>query len=222
MDRENFEPLAAHQSFPESEMIQRSRQFYQALQRRRSVRDFSDRKIPLEVIQNCIRAAGTAPNGANLQPWHFAVVSTSKIKREIRKLAEEEEKEFYENRAPQQWLEALKPLGTDPNKPFLEQAPHLVIVFGKSYSVSPSGQKTKNYYVNESVGIATGILIQAFHDAGLATLTHTPSPMAFLNPILNRPDNERPFLILVVGYPAKNAQVPKIKKKTLDEISTYH
>lgn len=222
MNPDHFEPLTDFRSFPEPEMIRRSERFYQNIRRRRSVRDFSDRDFPLEVIQNCIRAAGTAPNGANLQPWHFSVVSSPAIKSEIRRLAEEEEREFYEKRATQEWLEALAPLGTDQHKPFLETAPHLVIVFGKSYSLDPSGEKIRNYYVSESVGIATGFLIHALHDAGLATLTHTPSPMKFLNPILGRPDNERPYLILVVGYPAKNVRVPKITKKTLHEITTYH
>ena len=222
MDPDHFEPLADFKSFPEPEMVRRSEHFYQDIRRRRSVRDFSDRAIPLEVIQNCIRAAGTAPNGANLQPWHFSVVSSSAIKKEIRRLAEEEEKEFYEKRASQEWLDALAPLGTDKHKPFLETAPHLVVVFGKTYSLGSAGKRIKNYYVSESVGIATGFLIHALHDAGLVTLTHTPSPMKFLNPILDRPDNERPFLILVVGYPAENARVPKIRKKSLHEITTYH
>jgi nitroreductase len=173
------------------------------------------------VINNCILAAGTAPSGANLQPWHFVVVSDPKIKKQIRKAAEEEEKEFYTKRAPKEWLDALAPLGTNEHKPFLEKAPILIAIFAKSFDMLPDGRKVKQYYSQESVGIATGMLITAVHNAGLVSLTHTPSPMNFLNEILGRPNNERPFLILVVGYPADGVKVPDIKKKALEEIVTY-
>ena len=166
-------------------------------------------------------AAGTAPNGANRQPWHFVVVSNPDIKKRIREAAEKEEEAFYSGRAPDDWLEALAPLGTDANKPFLETAPYLIVIFAQTYELSKDGGKTKNYYVQESVGIATGLLITAIHEAGLVSLTHTPSPMGFLNEILGRPLNERPYLILVVGYPDKEAQVPDISKKSLDEIATF-
>jgi nitroreductase len=196
-------------------------EFYESIKTRRTVRDFAATPVPKDVIQNAIRAAGTAPNGANLQPWHFVAVSNPEIKRRIRQAAEAEEREFYASRAPQEWLEALMPLGTDANKPFLEVAPYLIVVFEQAYGVKPDGSKFKHYYVPESVGIATGFLIAALHSAGLATLTHTPSPMAFLSEILERPGNERAFLILVVGYPAENAVVPVIGKKPLEELATF-
>jgi nitroreductase len=185
------------------------------------VRDFSDKPVPKEVIENCIKAAGTAPSGANLQPWHFVVVSNPEIKKKIRIAAEEEEKEFYSNRAPKEWLEVLEPLGTDEHKPFLEIAPYLIAIFYKSYDLLPDGRQVKQYYAIESAGIATGILITAIHKAGLVSLTHTPSPMNFLNDILSRPKNERPFLLLIVGYPATDAKVPDIKKKSLQEIASF-
>ena len=191
------------------------------MQRRRTIRTFSNRPVPREIIEECIRAAGTAPNGANMQPWHFVVVSDPVVKKQIREGAEKEEREFYERRASDEWLEALAPLGTDWRKPFLEDAPYLIVIFGLSNTILLDGTKRKNYYVNESVGIATGILITAIHHAGLASLTHTPSPMAFLNKILKRPPNERPFLVLVVGYPAEGTTVPDINKKSLDEITTF-
>ena len=199
----------------------RALEFYEGIKTRRTVRDFAATPVPKDVIQNAIRAAGTAPNGANLQPWHFVAVSNSEIKRRIREAAESEEREFYASRAPQEWLEALAPLGTDANKPFLEVAPYLIVIFGQAYGVKPDGSKFKHYYVPESVGIATGFLIAALHSAGLATLTHTPSPMAFLSEILERPVNERAFLILVVGYPAENAVVPVIHKRPLEELATF-
>lgn len=201
-------------------MLARSSEFLERMEQRRSVRQFSSRSVPWEIIENCLRAAATAPSGANMQPWHYVVVSDSELKLRIRMAAEEEEREFYANRAPQEWLDALAPLGTDADKPFLESAPYLIVIFAKSYTISPQGKKVKNYYVSESVGIATGILITALHQSGLATLTHTPSPMRFLNQILNRPQNEHPFLILVVGYPAEDAEVPKINKKPFNEINT--
>lgn len=203
------------------EMQQRAADFYAEIKRRRTVRDFSDRPVPRAIIETALRAAGTAPNGANLQPWHFVVVSDPAVKQEIRLAAEEEERAFYETRAPQEWLDALAPLGTGPSKPFLETAPYLIAVFAQSYGLAADGQKIKHYYVAESVGIATGFLIAGLHHAGLATLTHTPSPMAFLNEILDRPAHERPYLLLVVGYPADGAQVPEITKKSLDEIATF-
>jgi iodotyrosine deiodinase len=177
--------------------------------------------VPRQVIADCLLAAGTAPNGANLQPWHFVVVSDPQVKRQIREGAEQEEREFYSKRAPKEWLEALEPFGTDHHKPYLEIAPYLIVIFAKSYGLLPDGRRVKNYYVSESVGIATGMLITAIHNAGLASLTHTPSPMGFLNQILNRPKNERPFLILVVGYPASDALVPEIEKQPLNDIATF-
>jgi len=206
---------------PINEMIHTSLTFYQDVKRRRTVRDFSDRPVPEEVITNAISAAGTAPSGANLQPWHFVVVSNPDIKREIRQAAEEEEKVFYQGRASQEWLKALEPLGTDENKPFLEIAPYLIVIFAKKFTFDEQGRKIKNYYTSESVGIATGILITALHLSGLATLTHTPSPMKFLNQILGRPDYERPYLILVTGYPARDAMVPVISKYKFDQIATF-
>jgi len=214
-------PLPSYKKLPVDEMLKRSEAFYRDLERRRTVREFLDEPVPIEVINYCISTAGTAPSGANLQPWHFVVVSDPKIKQQIRKAAEEEEKEFYTKRAPKEWLDALAPLGTDEHKPFLENAPFLIAIFSKSFDILPDGRKVKQYYSQESVGIATGMLINAVHNAGLVSLTHTPSPMKFLNKILDRPNNERPFLILVVGYPADGAKVPDIKKKDLEEILTY-
>lgn len=203
------------------DMRARAAAFYDEIRRRRTVRDFADRPIPHEVIADALRAAGTAPNGANMQPWHFVVVTDPSVKQQIRAAAEEEERAFYGGRAPQEWLNALAPLGTDAQKPFLEIAPCLIAVFAQSHGVDADGRPVKHYYVQESVGIATGFLIAALHHAGLATLTHTPSPMAFLSKILGRPENERPFLLLVVGYPAVDAQVPAITKKDLTEIVTF-
>ena len=218
----NLQPLANYIEYSEAEMLQRAVQFYEEIRRRRTVRDFSDRPVPIEVLNHCLLAAGTAPNGANLQPWHFAIVKDPQIKSAIRVAAEKEEQEFYNGKAPQAWLDALAPLGTDSNKPFLEIAPYLVVVFAKTHEVREDGGTEKHYYANESVGIATGFLINALHHCGLATLTHTPSPMKFLNQILDRPPNERPFVLLVVGYPADDAQVPVIGKKTLNQISTVY
>jgi nitroreductase len=220
MSRPRFIPLDFQELAP-AEMERRAAAFYAEIRRRRTVRDFSDRKAPPQVIRQCLLAAGSAPSGANLQPWHFVVVSNSAIKREIRIAAEEEEREFYERRAPREWLEALQPLGTDADKSFLEAAPYLIAIFARSYDLLPDGRRIKHYYVQESVGIATGILIAALHFAGLATLTHTPSPMRFLNSILGRPSHERPFLLLVVGYPADDVQVPDIQKKPLDQIASF-
>ena len=178
--------------------------------------------VPREVIEQCLLAAGTAPNGANLQPWHFAVVSNAEIKQQIRQAAEKEEAEFYNGKAPQEWLDALAPLGTDEHKPFLEIAPYLIVIFSKKYEPRENGTKVMHYYAQESVGIATGFLINALHHCGLVTLTHTPSPMKFLNEILDRPAYERPFLLLVAGYPAEDAKVPVITKKDLNEIATFY
>ena len=221
MQTPKFIPFPDYREYPPEEMHRRAEAFYHHIKRRRTVRDFSDRAVPREVIENCLLAAGTAPNGANRQPWHFVVISKPEIKKIIREAAEKEEQEFYAQRAPKEWLEALAPLGTDANKPFLETAPYLIAVFAQSYEPLPHGRKAKNYYVQESVGIATGFLVAALHHAGLATLTHTPSPMGFLNEILNRPSHERPYLLLVVGYPADGAKVPDISKKPLDEIVSF-
>lgn len=221
MSKAIFQPLSSFSEYPLEEMQQRAAQFRREMQRRRTVRDFSDRAVPREVIEECLRVAGTAPSGANLQPWQFVVVSDPKVKREIRIAAEQEEKEFYDRRAPQEWLDALAVIGTDEHKPFLETAPYLIVVFGKNHSLLPDGRRVRNYYVNESVGIATGFLIAAIHNAGLVSLTHTPSPMGFLNNILHIPPDAKPFLILVVGYPAPDAQVPVITKKSLEEIVTF-
>jgi nitroreductase len=198
----------------------RARIFFENLSTRRTIRNFSDKPVDREVIENCIKTAGTAPSGANMQPWHFVLISDADIKRQIRVAAEKEEKEFYETRAPKEWLEALAPLGTDNNKPYLEKAPYLIAIFMQRYGKLPDGRKMKHYYGLESVGIATGMLITAIHNAGLASLTHTPSPMGFLNEILDRPKNERPFLLLVVGRLAEDARVPDIKRKDISEIMT--
>ena len=221
MQKAVFQPLSAYIEYPVEEMRQRATAFRKEMQRRRTVRHFSDRPVPREIIEECLLTAGTAPNGANLQPWHFVVVSDLKIKHEIRVAAEEEEKEFYNRRAPQEWLDALSPLGTDANKPFLDLAPYLIVIFGKNHTELPDGRKVKNYYVNESVGIATGMLITALHNAGLVSLTHTPSPMGFFNNLLNVPSDEKPFLLLVTGFPAEDAEVPVIQKKSLEEIATF-
>ena len=203
------------------EMQRRAQEFYEHMDRRRSVRQFSDRPIPEGVIENCLRAAGTAPSGAHKQPWHFVAVRDSAVKRKIRLAAEEEERAFYGGRAPDDWLEALAPLGTDERKPFLETAPCLIAVFARSFGHGPDGEKEKHYYVQESVGIATGFLIAALHGAGLVTLTHTPSPMGFLNQLLGRPKEERPFLLLVTGYPASDAQIPDLSRSPLADIATF-
>ena len=202
------------------EMDYNSNQFFQKVSSRRSVRDFSRDDFPIDIIKNCIKSASTAPSGANKQPWHFVIVKDPIIKRKIRKAAEIEEKEFYGGRAPKEWLDDLNQFGTDWNKPFLEEAPYLIVVFSKKFDINDDGTNTKNYYVSESVGIASGLLLTALHNAGLVTLTHTPSPMAFLSDILNRPPSDKPYLIIPVGFPSENAQVPNIKKKTFKEICT--
>lgn len=218
LKRQPFDGLPRYSS---SETADRARQFLEFAKTRRTIRDFSSRLIDREVIELCIRAAGSAPSGANQQPWHFAVVSDSETKSKIRSAAEEEEQSFYAERAPQAWLDAVRPLGVDHHKPFLEIAPYLIIIFRRTYDQAQDGTKGKQYYSTESVGIATGMLITALHHCGLATLTHTPSPMAFLNEIVKRPKNESPFVLLVVGYPANDATVPAIEKKTLSEIASF-
>ena len=216
-----LQPLSVYQEYPPDEMECRARMFRQDLERRRSVRDFSDRSVSKKLIENLLLTAGTAPSGANMQPWHFVAVSDPQIKAKIRIGAEREEKEFYDGKAPKEWVDALAPLGTNEKKPFLEVAPWLITIFVQRYGVLDDGRKIKNYYALESVGIATGLLITAVQNAGLVSLTHTPSPMNFLNRLLNRPINERPFLILVVGYPAEDAQIPVISKKAIKDIATY-
>ncbi len=210
-----FQPLTA------DEMVQRAARFRDRMVTRRSVRQFSDRPVPREVIEACLVTAGSAPSGANQQPWHFVAITDATLKRAIREAAEAEERAFYEDRAPREWLEALAPLGTDADKPYLEAAPYLIAIFQQRYGSDARGQRVKHYYAPESVGIATGLLIAALHQAGLATLTHTPSPMGFLTRILERPEGERPFLLLVTGYPAPDAEVPDIGRKTLEEIASF-
>ncbi len=210
-----------YREYPVKEMAERAESFYQDMKRRRTVRDFSPRMVPREIIENCIRTAGTSVSGANMQPWHFVVVEDPAIKHKLRIAAEKEEKAFYEEKAPVEWLDALAPLGTDSNKPFLETAPYLIAIFQQRFGLLPDGRKVKHYYATESVGIATGFLIVAIHNAGLVCLTHTPSPMGFLNQILDRPRSERPFLLMVVGYPAEDAKVPAIGKKKLADMTTF-
>ena len=221
MSKAIFRPLSCYIEYPSEEMIERAVAFREQMQRRRTVRDFAERPVPREVIEQCLLAAGSAPSGANLQPWQFVVVNDPRVKREIRVAAEQEEVEFYHRRAPREWLDALAAIGTNEHKPFLETASYLIAIFGKSHSLLSDGRRVKNYYVNESVGIATGFLIAAIHNAGLVSLTHTPSPMGFLNGILHMPPEAKPFLLLVVGYPSENAQVPEIPKKSLAEIATF-
>jgi iodotyrosine deiodinase len=221
MARAQFVPLATYEELPETEMRAAAEAFLARMRRRRTVRDFSDRPVARDVIETCLLAAGTAPNGANRQPWRFVVVGDPEVKAKIREAAEIEERAFYREKAPPEWLDALEHLGTDEHKPFLERAPWLIAIFAESYELMPDGTKAKNYYVTESVGIATGMLITALHHAGLVTLTHTPSPMKFLNALLDRPDNERPFLLLVVGYPEEGATVPIITKKPIEDIAIF-
>src|SRR6266700_3197591 len=221
MSPPRFVPAPKIKPLADDQILKRARQFYEAMRRRRTSRDFSDRPVPREVIEHCIRAAGTAPSGANLQPWHFVAVSDPAIKHEIRIAAEKEEKEFYAHRAPKAWLEALAPLGTDSNKPFLETAPWLIAVFAQPFRILADGTRSPTYYAIESVGIATGILVTAVHSCGLVSLTHTPSPMGFLNRILGRPSYEKPFVLLVIGRPAEDALVPDIGRKSLGEICSF-
>jgi nitroreductase len=215
-----FDPLTSYREYPPHEMTRRSAAFAAEMRRRRTVRQFSDRPVPEEVIRHCLEAAGTAPSGANMQPWHFVVVSRPALKHEIRLAAEAEEARFYRE-GPADWLAALAPLGTDEHKPYLETAPYLIVVFAQRYGPGPLGRRVKHYYVMESVGIACGILITALHHAGLVTLTHTPSPMGFLNRVLGRPPSERPVMIIVAGYPAPDAVVPRITRKPLEGIASF-
>ena len=221
MTKPNFVLLPARETLADDELLARAESFHAAMARRRTVRSFSDRPVPRDVIEHCLHTAGSAPNGANLQPWHFVAVSEPQLKHEIRIAAEAEEREFYEHRAPNEWLEALSALGTDAQKPFLETAPWLIAIFSQPYRILPDGRRLKHYYAIESVGIATGFLVAAIHQAGLASLTHTPSPMGFLNKLLHRPAHEKPFLLLVVGHPATGALVPDIHRKPLSEISSF-
>jgi iodotyrosine deiodinase len=207
--------------FTESEMLQKASDFYEYMDKRRSLRHFSDKPVAKELIEILLKTASTAPSGAHKQPWTFCVVSDPNIKKKIREAAEKEEFESYSGRMTDEWLQALAPLGTDWEKPFLETAPYLIVVFKKSYDILPEGAKSKNYYVSESVGLAAGFLIAAIHNAGLVTLTHTPSPMNFLQDILNRPENEKPFLLLPVGYAAEAAEVPELKRKALEDVSVW-
>jgi len=210
-----------HKDGLEKEMEKHSYDFLVNIQKRRSVRQFSNKPVSINIIKNCINAAASAPSGANMQPWHFAVISDPKIKKIIRLEAEKIEREFYQKTAPEEWLQALKPLGTNENKGFLEIAPYLIVVFMQRYGLRPDGSRVRYYYPLESVGLATGFLLTALHHAGLATLTYTPSKMKFLNTLLNRPGNERPYVILVVGHPAENVSFPEITKKSLDEIASF-
>ena len=214
-------PLDSYREYPPEQMAERAAAFRADMQRRRSVRSFSSRPVAREVIEDCLLAAGSAPSGANMQPWSFVVVSDHKVKRRIREAAEKEEYRFYKEQAPEEWLDAISDLGTDNQKPFLQTAPYLIVIFARKYGVSADGCKVKHYYVLDSVGIATGILIAAIHNAGLVSLPYTPSRMGFLNRILDRPENERASLVLVVGYPEEGAMVPELSKKKLDETTTF-
>ena len=216
-------PLNDFIEYPPAEMLSRSEHFYADIKRRHSIRQFSDRPVSKQIIENCIKAAGTAPNGANHQPWHFVAIHSQAIKKQVREQAEAHERGFYEGRGGDEWLGALKPLGTDADKPYLEHAPWLIAIFSQKNTEQQDGQKQTNYYVHESVGIATGFLINALHHTGLATLTHTPKPMSFLSKICGRPDNERPYMLLIVGYPAEDATVPQhaLSKKELTEIANF-
>lgn len=217
-----FVPLSGFEYVAALQMLERARSFSALMQRRRTIRMFSDRPVAREVIEQCLAAAASAPSGANLQPWHFVAISDVATKARIRVAAEEEERLFYSKRAPQEWLEALAPLGTDADKPFLEIAPWLIAIFAQKWGTLPDGRKVKHYYPNESVGIATGFLLAAIHECGLAALTHTPSPMGFLNEILGRPaHSERPFLLLVVGYPSDDCVVPDIRRKPVREVVSF-
>ncbi|GAB5380827.1 MAG: nitroreductase family protein [Aliiglaciecola sp.] len=223
MKQHDASPLTDYIEYPAEEMLARSEAFYSDIKRRHSIRKFSDRPVPQTIIENCIKAAGTAPNGANHQPWHFVAIHSAEVKKQVREQAELHERGFYSGRAGEEWLDALKPLGTDDQKPYLEHAPWLIAIFSQKKGGLNAGEKHTNYYVHESVGIATGFLITALHNAGLVTLTHTPKPMSFLSKICERPDDERPYMLLIAGYPAEDATVPKHaqQKKTLDEICTF-
>jgi iodotyrosine deiodinase len=216
-------PLDDFIEYPPSEMISRSEAFLTDIRRRHSVRKFSDRDVSEDIIKNCIQAAGTAPSGANHQPWHFVAIHSPEVKQQVREQAELHEQGFYSGRGGEEWLNALKPLGTDAQKPYLQHAPWLIAIFSQKKGGVEEGDKNTNYYVHESVGIATGFLINALHNAGLATLTHTPKPMSFLSKICNRPDDERPYMLLIAGYPADDATIPvhAVQKKSLAQIATF-
>ena len=214
--------LYSKKTYEEDEIIQRSGEFFEWMDKRRTVREFSNKNIPKEVIENLLKTASTAPSGAHKQPWTFCVVSDPEIKQQIREAAEKEEYESYTNRMSEEWLKDLQPLGTDWHKPFLEIAPYLIIVFKKAYDLDEEGNKQNNYYVNESVGLACGFLLSAIHHAGLVALTHTPSPMNFLRKVLNRPENERPFLLIPVGYPSDKTWVPELRRKDLEEVAAFY
>lgn len=221
MEKKFLDVSQVYNQHTDEEMIRLSADFFHEMRTRRNVREFSDKPIPREIIENCIRTASTSPSGANQQPWHFVVVENPEIKHKIRIAAEAEEKEFYTRRAPREWLNALAPLGTNEQKPFLETTPYLIVIFLQKYGIKENGQKIKHYYINESIGIATGILITALHKAGLATLTYTPSRMSFLDKICSRRKNERPYMVLAVGHPAADVKVPDLWRKSLDEIVTF-
>jgi iodotyrosine deiodinase len=221
MNSSSHIPLTSYREYPSTEMLIRVTHFADEVHRRRTIRDFSSRPVDRAVIEQAIRAAGSAPSGANRQPWHFAVVQSADVKRRIREAAEAEEREFYSHRATEEWKDALAPLGTDADKPFLETAPYLIGVFAQKFTQTQDGERLVNYYPIESVGLATGILITALHTAGLATLTHTPSPMKFMNEIMQRPGDERPFVLLVVGYPADDCRVPAIVRKPVNDICSF-
>ena len=220
MSKWPFEPLQFDEQAP-GEMLRAAQGFYEHIRKRRTVREYSNRPVPREIIENALKAAGTAPSGANMQPWHFVAIAQADLKSKIRVAAELEEKEFYEHRASEEWLRALEPLGTNEVKPFLETAPWLIAVFLKKFSFDAQGKRLKNYYTTESVGIACGFLLGALHWAGLVTLTHTPSPMKFLNELLGRPVDERPYMLIVTGYPAEDAMVPVIGKEPLERIASF-
>ena len=216
-------PLPHRLQLNDKEATKQAEAYYEFIKTRHTVRNFTSQPVPKSVIETCLRAAGTAPSGANHQPWHFVCVSDPETKKKIRDAAETEEREFYGGKAGEEWLNDLKKIGTDAHKPFLEEAPWLIAIFAERYGVDEDGNKRKNYYMPESVGIATGFLLNALHKAGLATLTHTPNPMKFLNQILNRPRNERPYILLVVGHPADDAEIPRAAtvKKPLEQIASF-
>lgn len=217
---DGFEPLTSYREYSPEEMQERSSGFASEMNRRRTTRQFSNRGVPRGVIENCIRTAGTAPSGAHQQPWHFVVISDPDVKRRIREAAEAAERDFYST-APADWLAALAPLGTDADKPYLEHAPYLIAVFAERYGVNEDGSRRTHYYVNESVGIASGFLLAALHNAGLVSLTHTPSPMGFLREVLDRPENEKPVMLIVTGYPDEAARIPRLERKPLSAIATF-
>ncbi len=223
MQQHDCSPLTDYIEYPESQMIERSQDFLDNMKRRHSIRSFSDRPVPKQIIENCIKAAGTAPSGANHQPWHFVAINSADVKKQVREQAELHEQGFYQGRAGDEWLDALKPLGTDAQKPYLEHAPWLIAIFSQKKGGIHAEDNNTNYYVHESVGIATGMLITALHNAGLVTLTHTPKPMQFLSKICQRPDNERPYMLLIAGYPGEDATVPAHAqvKKSLDDIASF-